>query len=367
MFVVGIKLYDNTIYRVGDTSAEGGVEVVITTIVDNQKKAEVELYLIKSEYNKSYDFIGKITINNILSAKAGEPKIKLIITSDTENTLDISVYSGSEYYGNMSLVYKEWHPDFTTGRKENAKKEKKVLLKDYELGFKRTLDKTSYKHKVNRITSNNKSDEDKLENNRNRVARFVFIFSLSVIIIGLLVFVLINQLRIGKNTLISKPENTELDKRALFQPVNTKAPIKPVLTGISESGKESIKNADTLLDITQINDNIRQIGYIYFFPNSPEILKDSIMTLNKLASYISGYKGKIKINIQGHTAEFGTESERFTLSVERAKVVRSEIVRLGSIGYNLCTVAGFGSERPVALDIKKVNLNRRVEIVALLK
>jgi len=72
---------------------------------------------------------------------------------------------------------------------------------------------------------------------------------------------------------------------------------------------------------------------------------------------------EIKIGIEGHTDDIGTEEYNDELSVNRAKAVYTWLINKG-IDANRLSFTGFGKSRPIfnKKDEEHRALNRRVEV-----
>jgi outer membrane protein OmpA-like peptidoglycan-associated protein len=103
-----------------------------------------------------------------------------------------------------------------------------------------------------------------------------------------------------------------------------------------------------------------------FFPTgSSELLESSFGELSKLLSLLEEHP-QIKIEIQGHTDNIGSEEDNIKLSEARAKAVYAYLQTNG-IGGDRLRYKGYGEERPVAdNDIEKGRAqNRRTSFIIL--
>jgi OmpA-OmpF porin, OOP family len=102
---------------------------------------------------------------------------------------------------------------------------------------------------------------------------------------------------------------------------------------------------------------------IAFEPNKSELLPASFAELDKLVSLL-GANLTLKIDVQGHTDDTGTDEYNMKLSVARAKAVVDYLISHG-IGPARLTYKGFGRTKPLT-DNKTTEgkaKNRRVELV----
>ncbi len=100
---------------------------------------------------------------------------------------------------------------------------------------------------------------------------------------------------------------------------------------------------------------------IRFKIKSAYLKKDAKAVLDKLAQTIKE-NPEMKIEIQGHACEIGTEKYNYDLSVRRAKSVRDYLVQKG-IKKNRLTIKGFGEKIPIVMGHTEEARakNRRVE------
>ncbi|HUX08329.1 MAG TPA: OmpA family protein [Acidobacteriota bacterium] len=102
---------------------------------------------------------------------------------------------------------------------------------------------------------------------------------------------------------------------------------------------------------------------IYFDTNKASLKPESITALDGIVKAMINYSD-LKLEIQGHTDNTGTDEVNNRLSQQRAETVRSYLVLFGVDGARL-TAAGFGASKPVAPNDTEEGKakNRRVELV----
>jgi OOP family OmpA-OmpF porin len=101
---------------------------------------------------------------------------------------------------------------------------------------------------------------------------------------------------------------------------------------------------------------------IFFETNKYVLLPASDKALDEVVAILKTYPN-LKLDIEGHTDNSGTDQKNIVLSKRRAKAVLDYLVVKGGIEKRRLSSAGFGSTRPVA-DNDKIEgraLNRRVE------
>lgn len=109
------------------------------------------------------------------------------------------------------------------------------------------------------------------------------------------------------------------------------------------------------------------INNIYFKYNSYELTDDSKKVLDEFVKFLNE-NSTIKIEIQGHTDNIGTEEFNKTLSENRAKAVYDYLVENG-IAANRLKYKGYGFSKPIADNSTEEGRarNRRTEFVILSK
>ena len=106
---------------------------------------------------------------------------------------------------------------------------------------------------------------------------------------------------------------------------------------------------------------VLHISYrLLFEANSSVMLASSSEELEEVFELID--KGRFHVEIAGHTALVGDPGAMYSLSLDRAKAVREELIAMG-IRPRRLSVQGYGATRPVADNGTEEGraLNRRVE------
>jgi len=116
-----------------------------------------------------------------------------------------------------------------------------------------------------------------------------------------------------------------------------------------------------------ITEEIEKNGYInlygiYFDFGSDNIKPESRNSIEQVVDYLKN-NPTVKILIEGHTDNVGSDNSNQTLSEKRAIAVKNEIVKKG-INAERLSIKGFGSKQPISsnnTDIGRAQ-NRRVTI-----
>ncbi|MBN1243390.1 MAG: OmpA family protein [Spirochaetales bacterium] len=103
-----------------------------------------------------------------------------------------------------------------------------------------------------------------------------------------------------------------------------------------------------------------------FVADSTRLLPGEEAKLALIAEVLSRFPER-DVLVAGHTALAGTEEQRMSLSLARARTVAELLAELGARTPDRIVVEGYGAERPVAPNDTEANMarNRRVEIVIL--
>jgi outer membrane protein OmpA-like peptidoglycan-associated protein len=130
-------------------------------------------------------------------------------------------------------------------------------------------------------------------------------------------------------------------------------PLQPIL---EPSGK-----IDTSSSIKEGNPII--LKNVFFATNSAELRVESEVELNRLKQLLDE-NPKMKIRINGHTDNEGSDSDNLLLSDRRAKAVRDYLISKG-IARERLDAKGYGESKPISNNDSQegMQLNRRTEFV----
>jgi len=385
MVNIGIKLYDNTIHHIGDIASIDGAETTITTIVDYQRKAEVEVLVSEPAVSEEYCPVGRLLIQNLPPAKAGEPRIKLKFYLDADYSLTIDILSKDVLKQQLKINKPNWEPvvERIKESKKKGNKEKGPLYtisispEDYEdqEGDESSFTETPIKYE----------DDDKILDKKRKDIIIPILIGLSLLVLVIFAVYFFWVIRpwdtSGKVAVEpTRPEATQetvvsnVTSSALSDNESESETVTSILekseTGDNDSVITRDEDLETVkIDINKINSALNIIGPVYFNPNSAKMKNSSeLKKCDKIAQSIKEYKESIFLIIKGHTAKAGTEKEREELSIERAQTVMQELIKRGAITESACRIEGYGSEKPATKNSQEMSLNRRVELsVELLK
>jgi outer membrane protein OmpA-like peptidoglycan-associated protein len=104
-----------------------------------------------------------------------------------------------------------------------------------------------------------------------------------------------------------------------------------------------------------------RLNNIFFEFNSASLTEDSETEILQVARFIAENQG-IKIVIEGHTDDQGTDEYNLSLSERRARAVYDFLINL-DIPPESLTYVGYGETRPIEenIDEKSRSMNRRIE------
>jgi len=159
----------------------------------------------------------------------------------------------------------------------------------------------------------------------------------------------------AKKTVQSQPTQTP-------QPEVTEVPDVP--TAETESvemvkpvGPQDEKMVPEVSEVEFVNENIR------FAFDSSELSDQARQILNSNVEYLST-NPSVRITVEGHCDERGTDAYNMALGERRAKSVKDFLVGMG-IGADRLSTISYGEERPIAPGRNEVSWakNRRAQLV----
>jgi LysM repeat protein len=84
---IGIKLADGKFYPIFEEDFKGRKKLTLTTVRDNQKSVQIDLFKGQGQTLFEDSYIGSLVIENIEDAAKGEPEIELLIGIDEDGNL----------------------------------------------------------------------------------------------------------------------------------------------------------------------------------------------------------------------------------------------------------------------------------------
>jgi outer membrane biosynthesis protein TonB len=219
---IGIKIANGEFYSIIDENSNVKKRLVLTTVHDNQRSVQIDLY--KSETRTMADalYIGSLVVEDIGEKPKGEPSIEMIIACDEEGhisaeALDLDTGSnGQHQYLNVSLKsLDEDNRDFD--------------LPDFELEQHESPPQGLYE-RANAIKRKEESGREK------RLWPLVILFGVLIIAAGLVLFFFLirGKAVLGQGTSRPEPAAPEVQSaqpavpEELPPPPAKPAPVEPV-------------------------------------------------------------------------------------------------------------------------------------------
>jgi nucleoid-associated protein YgaU len=84
---IGIKVADGSYFPILEKGFTGRKKLTVTTVKDNQKKVQIDLYRGNGSSLTQASYIGSLVIENIPPATQGAPEIELLLSLDEEGQL----------------------------------------------------------------------------------------------------------------------------------------------------------------------------------------------------------------------------------------------------------------------------------------
>ncbi|MFN4228190.1 MAG: peptidoglycan-associated lipoprotein Pal, partial [Candidatus Ratteibacteria bacterium] len=109
--------------------------------------------------------------------------------------------------------------------------------------------------------------------------------------------------------------------------------------------KEKLPYSEPLQIIKKLNEEVEDI---YFDFDSYDIRPDAIPTLKKIATALQKYP-KIKVIIEGHCDERGTNEYNFALGQKRAYSAKQYLMSLGVVSGRI-EIISYGEEKPLCTE-----------------
>ncbi len=127
---------------------------------------------------------------------------------------------------------------------------------------------------------------------------------------------------------------------------------KEVISEDKKAIEESKIEVDEQMSSLELQETIKklneEIGDIYFDFDRYDIRSDAIPILKKVAFYLQKYP-KLKVIIEGHCDERGTNEYNFALGQKRAYSAKQYLMTLG-ISSTKIEVVSYGEEKPLCTE-----------------
>ncbi|MES2396876.1 MAG: OmpA family protein [Bacteroidota bacterium] len=159
------------------------------------------------------------------------------------------------------------------------------------------------------------------------------------------------------------PRNDEVNKTlSICNDITDFSKVK-IGSASNFNGKGTVEEVNDTLDITVIEDDFEKIEFpdIKFVFDRPEISLGTDKKIENIVEFMNKYE-QIKIEIGGHTDDFGDDNYNLKLSMERSETVKMILVKMG-IDENRIEAVGYGETQPLVTNDSEDNRlkNRRVE------
>lgn len=157
-------------------------------------------------------------------------------------------------------------------------------------------------------------------------------------------------LNVNKEKYFFHSENFELlETSSLHEPYLLKIKLQPIPV---EGTNEVVVKSEPIV-----------LKNVFFESGSAELKKISLAELNYLKDLLIG-NATLKIQINGHTDDVGTDSDNLTLSQNRAKSVQDYLIKEG-IAADRLSYKGFGESQPIDTNDTEAGRknNRRTEFI----
>ncbi len=297
-YLLGVGIDKNRIAWIFNSEKNIFKPTKLTTVSDNQRKAEIHIYLGKKDQKH---LLYTETIENIPPMPAEEPSIDFI-PEIRKHSLIYEIYLNGKYI------------------KRNT-----ISLRRYTGGSNRLL--------------------------------IVILLLLAVAALATAVFfLLIPQSRPAIQEAL--PETVEKPEE---QPPATSVVTEEPIKEVSAVEEISAPPAEIVYTENMISDRASVFFLPDSAKLTDETIRGLEMFIDKLPSHDDYEEGSFKLEIKGHCARYGTEEGRAELSRERAVNVYNFLETEWGIEAD-SMITGVGSSEPATLERNQQHLNRRVDI-----
>ena len=114
---IGIKLANGDFYSILDENTPAKKRLVLTTVHNNQKSVQIDLYKSNARTMADSEYLGTLVISNIRSRKKGEVSIELEVLSTKDGNITVRAFCADSAQKdhqilNISLASLSSHDDF---------------------------------------------------------------------------------------------------------------------------------------------------------------------------------------------------------------------------------------------------------------
>ena len=129
---IGIKQANGEFYSILDENSAANKRLVLTTVHDNQKSVQIDLFKSTTKNMADAVYIGSLVVENIGQKLKGEPSIEMTLSSTQDGSISASAVDlanpDNEHHLSISLKSleedKNEYPDFDIETSQTAKKSK---------------------------------------------------------------------------------------------------------------------------------------------------------------------------------------------------------------------------------------------------
>ena len=322
-FFLGVEIDDNRVAWIYDSQKSKISSVKLTTVAENQRKAQIRIYLKR---NEKKHLIATETISGIPDMHAGEPSIDFVPVLHGKS-LEYSIYLNSRLVKRNTVALNKYIRSIIPLIIIGAVVLAAVIAAAFILLFKPFREKpvqAEKNFKTEKPVQKPETAAKPAGQDQNEVKE---------------------ETRPAAEPASAPVEKAEEEPKAEEPAVKAAPPAEPVIK----------------YEESRIADSIS----VYFEPDSSVLTEE---TKNRLSMFIQQLpssedfeEGSFTLEVRGHCAKFGTEEGRAELSRERAENVDIFLeTRWGLESES--SVAGAGASEPVTLKKDEQYLNRRVDI-----
>jgi outer membrane protein OmpA-like peptidoglycan-associated protein len=138
----------------------------------------------------------------------------------------------------------------------------------------------------------------------------------------------------------------------------------PIIQGNDESGDENNTGSESRTFTTaSLSSFLETCTPLYFQGDLEELLPGEEEKIIALAAYLDNYR-MVELLVEGHTADMGVPGEEMELSIKRAKIIDTLIMKYRKTVEVILSIKGYGAKKQVVTGFSEemMQQNRRVEI-----